>query len=344
MTQRVLVVDLAARAPVWSLPDWGAALIRQSADDWEVRIVAAPTSNEGDGGTAPSTEVIAAIGDAEVYFGFGMSPPLLAAAPALRWIHSAAAGVGSTLFPEMLARELALTNSAGVHAVPIAEYVVGGVLHFLRGFDIAIEQQRRSAWEKERFVGAESPVREIGDCRALILGTGGIGREVALRLNGLGARCTGVRRRPERGAPPGFERVITLAELDAELPSIDLLIIAAPLTEETRRAIGAPQLALLSRQAIVVNVARGALLDEEALADALLAGRLRGAVLDVFAREPLPATSRLWTAPGVLLTPHVSPVSPAAFWRRELELFLQNWDRYRRDEPLKNLVDKQAGY
>jgi phosphoglycerate dehydrogenase-like enzyme len=120
--------------------------------------------------------------------------------------------------------------------------------------------------------------------------------------------------------------------------------LAAPLTADTSELMTRARLELLPRGAIVVNVARGALLDEEAVAELLAAGRLRGAVLDVFRREPLEPASPLWRLPNALVVPHVSPVSPGRFWPRQLDLFLDNWRRYVHGEPLRNLVDKQAGY
>src|SRR5690606_7102617 len=135
---RRLVVDLNAVAPVWRLPPEGARhLVEAAPPDWEVHVVSAPTVSDGDGGTPPSAEALAAIRDAEAYVGFGIPRELFLAAPRLRWVHSATAGIGSALFPEMRARSVLLTNSAGVHAVPMAEYVLAGVLHFLRGLDVA---------------------------------------------------------------------------------------------------------------------------------------------------------------------------------------------------------------
>ena len=343
-TRRTLVVDLVAESPTWSLPAEGVQAIRDAAPEaWQVRFVAAASSNEGDG-RGGSAEAVAAVRDAEVYFGFGISPTVLEAGKTLRWIHSAAAGVGSALSPELREREVLFTNSAGVHAIPIAEYVIGGVLHFLRGFDIALEQQRSTVWDTAPFVGAGTQIRELGDCRALIIGTGGVGQAVASRLSAFGCRPVGVRRRPELGAPPGFARAVGTDSLDLELPSADLLVLAAPLTVVTRGLMTATRLEALPQGAILVNVARGALLDEEALAASLARRRLRGAVLDVFDEEPLRASSPLWRLGSVLLTPHVSAVSPRGYWQRELSLFLANWRRYRRDEPLRNVVDKRAGY
>ena len=339
------MVDLFASQAQWSLPPEGAERLRREAPPgWHVHLVGDPTVADGDGSRAASAEAMRAIPDAEAYVGYGLPPELLAAGKRLRWVHSAAAGVASLLFPEMLESEVVLTNSAGVHAVPIAEYVIGGVLYLLRQFDVAVELQRHAVWYREPFVGGGSLMRELGECRALIVGTGGIGGEVATRLAALGARCVGVRRRPELGSPAGFERVLAPDAIEAAAGDCDLLIVAAPATSSTRSLVTARLLDRLPRGAIVVNVARGSLLDEEALADRIERGDLRGAVLDVFTEEPLPPQSRLWRLPSVLLTPHVSGVSPRGFWRRELDLLLDNWRRYVAGEPLRNVVDKGAGY
>jgi phosphoglycerate dehydrogenase-like enzyme len=342
---RLLVADVAARSLNWSLPPEGAAiLLKATPPGWRIHIVKSPTSSDGDGPPRPSDEVMAAVADAEAYFGFGIPRDLFLAAPRLRWVHSAAAGVGSALHDEMRASDVVLTNSAGIHAVPIAEYVVAGVLHFLRGLDFAVEQQREGRWDKSRFVAVDAPLREMDTVRALIVGTGGLGGETAKRLTALGATCTGVRRRVELGPPPGFARVIPLSDIDAALPHHDVIVLAAPVTPQTAGLLTAARLDLLPPSAIVVNVARGALIDDEALIDRLERGRIRGAVLDVFREEPLASASPLWQLRRVLLTPHIAPVSPGRFWPRQLELFLDNWNRYVKGESLRNVVNKTAGY
>ena len=144
------------------------------------------------------------------------------------------------------------------------------MLHFLRGLDVAIDQQRRGEWSKAFFVADDSPLRELGDCRVLIVGTGGIGQATAARLAAFGATCVGVRRRPEQGVPAGFERVVGPDQLDDGAgPRADVLVLAAPLTGQTARLMTRERLERLPRGAIVVNVARGALMDEEAVADLL---------------------------------------------------------------------------
>jgi phosphoglycerate dehydrogenase-like enzyme len=342
---RLLVVDLMATSKNWALtPEGEQRLARELTRGWKMHIVRSPTSSDGDGPPRPSDEVMEAIRDAEVYYGFGIPRLLFLEAKKLRWVHSAAAGVGTSTYPEMVNSDVILTNSAGIHAIPIAEYCVAGILHFLRGFDMVIDQQRRTEWNKQPFVKMDSVLREMDTVRALIIGVGGLGGAAAERLTGLGAKCTGARRRVGLGTPPGFDRIISLDQLDAELPKHNVVLLAAPLTPETANLLTAERLDLLPPETIIVNVARGAQLDEVALAERLTSGRLRAAVLDVFRQEPLPAESPFWGLTNVLLSPHISPVSPGRFWPRQLDLFFDNWRRYSKGLPLRNLVDKRAGY
>lgn len=341
----LLVVDGNAASRTWTMTKAAERRVLDEAPPgWDIYFVQAQTSSDGDGPRGSSEEVMREIPKADVYLGFGIPRPLYLAGKQLRWVHSAAAGVGNALYPEMVASDVVLTNSAGVHAIPIAEYIVASVLYFFRGLDIAAEQQRWSEWDKQRFVGEQSPLREVGGACVLFIGTGGIGSEAARRLSALGARCVGARRRPSFGAPDGFERVISFQAIDEELPMVDVIVLAAPLTEETRGILDARRLDLLRPSAIIVNVARGALLAETALIERLRAGRIRGAALDVFQEEPLASDNPLWQLRSALVTPHVSPVSPGRFWTRELDLFLDNWRRFVRGAPLRNLVDKHAGY
>ncbi|MBA3672934.1 MAG: hypothetical protein H0W68_13060, partial [Gemmatimonadaceae bacterium] len=189
---RHLVLDLASTSKNWAITPEAEACVRAAAPPgWRVSSVGAPTSSDGDGPQGASAEALPLIGDAEVYFGFGITADLFAAAPRLRWVHSAAAGVGNVLSSGIGDSDVLLTNSAGIHGAPIAEFVVAGVLFFLRGLDVAVEQQRRSEWDKAFFVAVESPLREVADCRVLIVGTGGLGGEAARRLAALGATCIG---------------------------------------------------------------------------------------------------------------------------------------------------------
>lgn len=326
------------------LPDAVAQELKAASPaGWEVVVIRSPTVSAGDGTDVVSAETLDAIKAAEAYYGFGVPGALVAAAPMLRWAHSASAGVGSSITPELRASNVVLTNSAGIYAEPMADTVLAGVLHFLRGLDYAVHQQHEAKWDQTPFVTQLAVMREVRDCGVLVVGAGGIGSTVAVRFQALGSQCIGIRRRPELGTPPGFARVAGPQALHAELRNADVVVLSAPLTVESRQLLSAEELALLPSGAIVVNVARGALLDEGALLSALDSGRLRGAVLDVFAREPLPPEHALWRHPRVLITPHVSGVSPN-HWGRALSLFLDNWRRYVTGEPLRNVVDLDAGY
>lgn len=344
-SRRRLLVDLAGTSRLWSLPESGRErLLAETPPDWETVVVRDGTPAAQETGSASTSEAIALAAEAEAYFSFGVTRELFLAAPRLRWIHSAAAGVGKSISPELRASDVAFTNSSGTMADAIAEYVLGGALHFLRGFDLALGLQGEREWDKGTFQAEESAIRELCECRVVMVGTGALGQAIARRLSALGATCVGVRRHPEQGAPPGFARVVAAGALDEELREADVVVLAAPLTPHTKGLLSASRMDCLPPRAIVVNVGRGALLDEGALAQRVRGGQIRGAVLDVFQREPLPPDSPLWGVPGVVVTPHVAAVSPRLFWRRTLDLFLDNWQRYRTGAPLRNVVNKEAGY
>ncbi|HEX8693205.1 MAG TPA: D-2-hydroxyacid dehydrogenase [Longimicrobium sp.] len=345
--RRRIVINLRERRPIWDMPEWALEEIRAAVPpDWEFVAIPEPADSRGDGGgVAP--DVLRAVRGAEVYLGYGIPRELFESATAppdgrLRWAHSGAAGVGGSLHDLMRASPVALTNSAGVHAEPIADTVLAMVLHFARGLDWAVRAQARGEWDPSPFLAADAPIRELGRSTLGIVGLGGIGRAVARRGAALGMRVVGTRRRSAEG-PQGVEVWTGDDALERLLPVCDYLVLAAPMTERTRGMLGERELARLPRHAVVINVGRGGVVDEEALAAALGDGRLRGAGLDVFAREPLPAGSPLWGLPNCLVTPHVSGTSHG-FWRRETDLVVENLRRYLAGAPLLNTVDKKAGY
>lgn len=343
MPKRRIVINLRERRPIWDAPPWALDEIRAAVpDEWECVVLAGAGDAGGDGGGVPA-EVLEAVRGAEVYLGYGVPRDLfLAARDTLRWAHSGAAGVGGSLYPEMLASAVTLTNSAGVHAEPIADTVLAMMLHFARGLDWAVRAQAERRWDEAPFEAADAAVRELSEGTVGLLGLGGIGRAVARRAAALGMRVAALRRSGGEG-PPGVEVLAGDGALDRLLSISDYLVVTVPRTGETDGMIGARELARLPAGAVVVNVSRGGIVDEAALAAALGGGRLRGAGLDVFAREPLPAHSPLWGLPNVLLLPHVSGTSHR-FWRRETDLIVANLRRYQAGERLLNTVDKQAGY
>lgn len=340
---RRAVLDLKDVRPIWAMPEWSTERIRAAfPDDWEVLVLAGEADGQGDGG-GPREEAIAAVRGAEVYLGYGFPKPLFDAGhPTLRWVHSGAAGVGSALYPEMRDSRILLTNSAGIHAEPMAETVLAMVLHFARGLDLAIRSQAARSWGKAPFEAAESPVREIGGATMGILGLGGIGRAIARRALALDMQVLAWKR-TAGDAPEGVELCLGDEGFRSILERSDYLVLTVPETGETRGLVGAEALGRMRAGAVLVNVARGRVVDEEALIEALRGGRLRGAGLDVFREEPLPRDSPLWEMENVLITPHASATS-RGFWPRQTELIVDNVGRYLRGAPLRNLVDKGAGY
>lgn len=257
------------------------------------------------------------------------------AADRLRWLHIASAGVDPVLFPGLRESDVVLTNSRGVFDDAIAEYVLGVVLSFAKGFARSLDLQRAGKWlhrETERVAGRE----------VLVVGTGPIGRSIARLLRAAGLRVSGAGRRPRTG-DPDFGEVHGTAELARHLPTYDYVVAVAPLTEQTKGLFDAGTFAAMKPTARFVNVGRGELVVTSDLIGALRGGEIAGAALDVFDTEPLPASSPLWTMPDVLISPHMS--GDFVGWRNTLvEVFAANFRRWLAGEPLQNVVDKQLGY
>ena len=254
-------------------------------------------------------------------------------APRLQWLHVFNAGIDHPIYNEMLERGVRLTTSSGSTAEPIAQTAIAGMLWLARNFRHWMAAQRRHAWEPLR--GAQAQ-RDLSGQTALIVGLGHIGAEIARLARALRMKVSGIR----RSGPQTDDRVDALyrpGQLDELLPHCDWLIVACPLTPETRGLINAERLALLPRGAHVVNIARGEIVDEPALIEALRGGHLAGAYLDVFQKEPLPADSPLWDMANVLVTPHNSS-SAAGNDERVFDMFIDNLERWRRGEALRNEV------
>jgi phosphoglycerate dehydrogenase-like enzyme len=290
--------------------------------------------------SATTEEAVAMIPDADVAFSSQINRGHLAAARRLRWIHSPAAGIGGMLYPEMLAADVVLTNSRGLSADTIAEHVLAVTLAMFRRLPEAFRRQAGRDWAQNDIGRLGN--RRIAGARVVIVGLGAIGGEVARRMAALGAQVTGFRRRAS-GQVDGVSALVPIERLREHLPRADVVVIAAPHTHETRNLIGRDELASMSRDSILVNVSRGQLVDEAALFDALRAGAIAGAALDVFVDEPLPAESPFWDLPNVLITPHTSGVR-GDYWDAATELFAENLRRFEAGETLLNVVDKQAGY
>jgi phosphoglycerate dehydrogenase-like enzyme len=277
---------------------------------------------------------------AEVLFTFRFPVEWLDEATNLKWVQLASAGSDHMLREGLLVKrpDLLLTTASGVHEVPISEHIVAMILHFARGFNIATRNQAQRKWD--RFRADEAFGKTV-----CFVGYGPIARRAAQICKALGMRAVSVRASIAE-QQPGFEAVERFyppAELNDVLAESDYVVVAAPRTPLTERMIGKPQFDAMKEGAVLVNISRGALVDEVALVEALQAGRIKGAALDVFEREPLPESSPLWEMPNVLITPHISGSNPH-YDRRVTDLFRDNLARYLQGEPLRNQVDKGRGY
>lgn len=251
------------------------------------------------------------------------------AGASVRWVHTASAGVDRVAFPELLGSPAVLTNSRGVFDRPMAEWVLGAILAFAKDLPRTLALQRERTWRHRE-------TEPVAGRSATVVGSGPIGHAITdlLRANGMNVELVG---RTARDGVHAFE------DLDGLLPETQYLVLAAPLTGQTRGLLHAGTLARLPAGARVINVGRGPLIVQDDLVAALSDGTVAGAALDVFEVEPLPDDSPLWTHPDVIVSPHMS--GDIVGWRDTLvDLFVDNLDRYRAGRELRNVVDKERGY
>lgn len=344
LSRNLLIWMHSDRYPAWRIPDQLVEELQaDGADEWNVRAIRVPADASGDGPESTPAEVLEAIGDAEVYFGYGITPELLEAAGRLKWFHSGAAGVGGSLRAGVGDRELVMSNSAGIYAEPLAEWAIGAMLYFARGFDIAGAEVPRGGWPYEAMAGDGSPLRELAESTVAIVGYGGIGRAIGMRAKALGMNVLAVRAHPDRTLMPEVNLTLGPEDLEAALAAADYVILSLPETAVTTQLIGPAELAAMRPDAVLLNLSRGGIVDEAALAEALGKGELRGAALDVFRTEPLPLDSPLRALGNVLITPHAGSISPR-FWDRQGALMRRNFEHWRAGRPLENQVDKERGY
>ncbi|WP_137288324.1 D-2-hydroxyacid dehydrogenase [Natronorubrum halophilum] len=274
-------------------------------------------------------DVLEAVADAEIVVTGRLPEDVLAAAADLRWVQALSAGTDAYDHDALAERGVALTTVSGIHARPVAQQVMGYLFHFERRFDRAIAQRRNREWE--RYVAGELGDRTVG-----IVGVGAIGSQIAEYCTAFGARTVGVKRDPT-DAPATLDAVYGPADLERVLAESDYLVLACPLTDETRGLIDADALATVSDDSVLVNISRGSVVDQRALEVALEDDELRGAALDVFEEEPLPEDSPLWDHDNVLVTPHVAGATPH-YWRRCADVFVRNYDRFFEGADLENRV------
>jgi phosphoglycerate dehydrogenase-like enzyme len=283
------------------------------------------------------------LGEAQVIIGGWPFPlDLRARTPRLKWFHQCPAGASNLRLGDLWGSDVVVTTSRGVgNTLAMAEYVMAAILHFAKGFHRAAVDRDACAFDPRAY----RPLLLDGKT-ACVVGAGGIGRDVGKLCAALGMRVLGTRRRPDPAEPlpPGFRALGGAGDLDRFLPESDFVVICCQLTPETTGLFGKDRFAAMKAGAAFINVARGEIVDEEALADALERGRLRGAALDVYAGEfEHPPSARLWSDPRVLITPHISSASDQDR-HGAISLFCDNLRAYIDGAPLRNVIDWQRGY
>jgi D-2-hydroxyacid dehydrogenase (NADP+) len=325
------VIAIFHRGKVWNLPDrWIKEIIK--------RCPAAEVVN-----VKNRKELEREIVDAEVYFGRAFLGDFIHKARKLRWVHSPAAGVERYPIPELMALNIGFTNSRGLLDEPISDYVIGAILFFARSLHLAYRFQLEGKWGQFDILSREGYFELSGKTLGIV-GYGGIGKKVAEKGTCLGMKVITTRRSIKKANHPS--EVITIIPKD-KLPLLltksDFVVLSLPLTPETEGLIGERELSIMKKSAYLINIARGKLIDYAALINFLSRRKIAGAALDVFPEEPLPEKSPLFSLENVLITPHISWISPD-YWERAVALFIKNFNRFLNGEPLINLVNKKLGY
>ena len=280
--------------------------------------------------------------DADVIFnwsgGRDLLRSVLAITPNVRWVHSRSAGLDSQLFPELVESSVPLTNGSGVFSPSLGEFTLAAILYFAKDFRRMIRNQIAGRWE-------QFDIHEISGQTVGIVGYGDIGRAIATRVRAMGVRVLAVKRHanPANHVDPLVDRTYLSEQRCEMIAQCDYVAVAAPLTEETRGMIGEAEFAAMKPDAVIINVGRGPVIDEPAMLKALQEGRIKGAGLDVFTREPLPHGHPFYSMENVLLSPHCADHT-MDWLEQAMKFFLENFERYSKGEELRNVVNKKLGY
>lgn len=277
--------------------------------------------------------------ETDIFYGHP-SAELIGIAPRLKWIQAPSAGVEFVArVPDLVASNVILTNTRGAHGPSIGEHTLALLLAMTRHIPESMEQQRRKHWERGTLYRT---AREINGLTMGILGFGALGKGIATRAKAMEMELLAVDAQAIAGEPL-LDEVWPVSRLEEMLSLSDVVVVSAPLTPGTTNLLNADMIRAIKRDAYLIVVSRGGIVDEDAVVDALESGALAGAGIDVTAQEPLPKESRLWDAPRLILTPHLAGAS-APKERRVVEIFKENLIRYQNGDPLLNVVDKSKGY
>jgi phosphoglycerate dehydrogenase-like enzyme len=339
MTDRLkLLIVLYHRSEVWRAPEWFAERLRQEFPDIDV------VRRDGYEGIEQD------LSDTDVMMNWSITPEQLKAAKKLRWIHSPAAAVHRLMIPELIASDVVVTSARALHGPVVAEHVLALVLALAKRLPSASRLQARRTWGQELLWDETPRPREIAGATIGLVGIGSIGSAVARLASAVGMRVVAARgtkitdterAKGSEGTP--VERTYSPDEVESMLGEADYVVLAAPVTPKTAGMMNERRLAAMKPDAYLINVARGALIDEPALIQALREKRIAGAALDVFGHEPLLPDSPLWTLENVLITPHSAALT-SKLWERHFDFLRDNLRRFQLGEPLQGRVDKIRGY
>jgi phosphoglycerate dehydrogenase-like enzyme len=336
-TLNIVVVISEARVAV---PRLDSPLLRQiSQVDPSIKVTDASALVVGElrGDAQAKTRLDALLAEAEVLVGFIPPRDLLKRAPGLKWIQLMSAGADNLSSSEIWQSRITITGVSGIHATPIGEYVLGTMLMFAKGAAQSFRMKQKHEWQ--RYTPQLIRGRTVG-----IVGFGHIGREVARLAKAFGMRVIATRRSVKQAGRARYADVLLPSqELKKLLGESDFVVISVPLTSETRRFIGEAELKAMKPDAYLINIARGNIIDEEALVHALDEKWIAGAGLDVTAIEPLPPDSRLWDFDNVILTPHISG-GQEDYLVHATALFCENLKRYLKGKKLMNVISRKRGY
>lgn len=326
-----LLIVLSHRFELWNAPAWVSERLRKDFPGIELVHLTSYDRMESD------------LEDAEVAITWSLRPEQFAHARKLRWIHSPAAAVHQLMFPEVVNSNVILTNAREVHGPVVAEHVLALILALAKRIPQAVRLQQKHEWGQEVLWNMRPRPREIAGATLGLIGLGAIGSEIAIKTHALGMRVLAVREHTEKNKPECVNEVFPPVRLDALLEQSDYVVLAAPLTSETRGLMNSARFAKMKADACLINVGRGPLVENGALTEALRTHRIGGAALDVFDKEPLSPESPLWDLDNLLITPHSAGLTER-LWERHYALISENLRRYLEKRPLLAVVDKKRGY
>jgi phosphoglycerate dehydrogenase-like enzyme len=326
-----LLIVLRHPFELWNAPDWLAERLRQDFPQLQVIHLKDYVGLDEE------------IKDAEIVIAWSLRPEQIKSAKKLRWVHSTAAAVHQLIFPELINSDVVLTNARDVHGPVVAEHVMALVFALAKRIPQAVRLQQKHLWGQKEIWDSQPKPREIAGATLGLVGLGSIGAAVAKHAAGLGMRVIATREHPEKPKPANVAEIFSPLQLDVMLAQSDYVVLAAPVTPSTRQLIDATRLSRMKSESYLINVGRGSLIDEHALANALRNRQIGGAALDVFEKEPLAADSPLWDFENLLITPHTAGLTEK-LWERHYHHISENLRRYLTQQPLSSVVDKKKGY